>query len=307
MTSVVTGAFGYIGRYIARRLLEDGERVWTVTTHPDKPNPFGSVVRAYPFQFDRPDELTQSLRGASTLYNTYWIRFEYGKSTYREALRNTATLFDCARKAGVRKIVHISVTHPSADSPLPYYRGKALQEQAVRECGVSYSIVRPTLVFGKEEILANNIAWMMRVLPVFPIFGSGEYRLQPIFVEDVADLAIACARREEPVILDAAGPEVFTFSRFVRLIAEKTGRRVFFLRIPPSLGIAMGRMMSLLLGDVLLTRDELRGLMDELLISDGPPTGKRRFTDWLEENKHTVGAMYTSELGRHYRWRPGKR
>ena len=173
MASVVTGAFGYIGKYIARHLLDRGEQVTTITAHPDKPNPFGANVKAFPYNFDRPDELTASLQGAATLYNTYWVRFEYGGVTFRQAVQNTVTLFNCAKAAGIRKIVHISVTHASPDSRLPYYAGKGLQESALINSGVPYSIVRPTLVFGKEDILVNNIAWLIRTFPVFPIFGSG--------------------------------------------------------------------------------------------------------------------------------------
>jgi uncharacterized protein YbjT (DUF2867 family) len=139
--NVVTGAFGYIGRYIARRLLESGEPVRTITSHPRKPNPFGSAVEAFPYNFERPDELVACLSGASTLYNTYWIRFEYGGATFKQAVRNTITLFECARKAGVERIIHISVTNASRESQLPYYQGKALQEQALIDSGVSYAIV----------------------------------------------------------------------------------------------------------------------------------------------------------------------
>jgi nucleoside-diphosphate-sugar epimerase len=123
MTSVVTGAFGYIGRYIARRLLELGEEVRTITTHPNKPNPFGHSVKAFAYRFQEPDELTSSLHGASTLYNTYWVRFEYGRATFRQAVQNTITLFDCAKKAGIERIVHVSVTHASDETDLPYYKG----------------------------------------------------------------------------------------------------------------------------------------------------------------------------------------
>lgn len=181
--NVVTGAFGYIGRYIARRLLESGEAVRTITTHSDKPNPFGPAVEAFPYNFDQPDELVASLRGATALYNTYWIRFEHGGMTFQQAVRNTHTLFECARQAGVKRIIHISVTKASLESRLPYYRGKALQEQALMDSGVSYAIVRPTLVFGREDILVNNIAWLIRRFPLFPIFGCGQYKLQPVYVE----------------------------------------------------------------------------------------------------------------------------
>ena len=301
---VVTGAFGYIGQHIARHLLERGESVKTITTHPEKPNPFGRAVEAHAYRFDRPEELVATLRGATALYNTYWIRFEHGGATFEQAVRNTATLFDCARRAGVGKVVHISVTHASLESPLPYYRGKALQERALAESGLPHAIIRPTLVFGGDDILVNNIAWLIRTFPVFPIFGSGAYRLQPIHVDDLAKLAVTTSREPASRTFDATGPQTFTFEELVSLMISRIRPGVRRVHVPPGLGILLGRIIGPLVGDVLLTDAELRGLMDSLLTSPQPPAGTTRFTDWLEENKAEVGTSYTSELARHFHWRP---
>lgn len=301
--NIVTGAFGYIGKYITRHLLEQGEAVRTITTHPDKPNPFGEAVQAFHLNFDQPNALIESLRDASTLYNTYWIRFPYSGATFEQAVQNTATLFKCAKEAGVRKIVHISVTQASVESDLPYYRGKARQEQALIDSGVPYSIVRPTLVFGKEDILVNNIGWLIRKFPVFPIFGSGNYKVQPVFVEDLARIAVISAREPGNVILDAIGPETFSFEDLVKLIAAKIKPGVRLVHISPSLGILLGRLIGFGLGDVILTRDELKGLMDELLTSSQIPNGTTRFSDWLETNGDQLGRKYSSEIKRHFKWR----
>jgi uncharacterized protein YbjT (DUF2867 family) len=301
--NVVTGAFGFIGRHIARGLLESGEAVRTITTHPGKPNPFGTAVEAAPYNFDRPADLVASLRGATTLYNTYWIRFEYGGSTFEQAIRNTVTLFESAKRAGVERVVHISVTNPSLESPLDYYRGKARQEQALISSGLSHAIVRPTLVFGDGDILVNNIAWLLRTFPVFPISGSGSYRLQPVHVRDVATIAMACGRGSHAVTLDAVGPETFTFEAFVRILASKLRPGVRFAHLPPALTIALGWLVGGTLGDVILTRAELQGLMDEMLISEQAPNAPTRFTEWIEENWGEVGRAYSSELGRHFVWR----
>lgn len=303
MINVVTGAFGYIGKYITQRLLESGEQVRTITTHPHKPNPFGEVVESFPYNFDKPEQLVSSLRGADVLYNTYWIRFEYGGLTFRKAVENTKTLVSCARSAGIQKIVHISVTCASPESTLPYYAGKGLQEREVTESGLPYSIVRPTLVFGKEDILVNNIAWLIRQFPFFPIFGSGSYRVQPVYVEDLAAIAVSCAQERTSAIVDAIGPESFTFEEMVRLIASKIRPKVKLIHVSPALGIGLGKFIGMAVRDRILTRDELRGLMDELLTSPQSPNGTTRFSDWIESNKTTVGTQYTSELARHFRWR----
>jgi uncharacterized protein YbjT (DUF2867 family) len=299
---VVTGAFGYIGKYITRALLSHGREVCTITTHPDKPNPFGPTVKAFPYSFEVPDRLIQALAGAETLYNTYWVRFPYDGQTYGSALANTRILFESARRAGVKRIVHISVTHASIDSNLPYYKGKAVQERMLRDSGLPFSIVRPTLVFGKEDILVNNIAWLIRKSPLFPLFGSGDYRVQPVFVEDLAQISVTQSTAPAGSTLDAIGPETFLFRELVRLIAAKMGRAPALVRVPPSIGIFFGRILGVFLKDVLLTRSELKGLMEEYLTSPQPANGTTRFSDWLEQNKTTIGSRYSSEIARHFRW-----
>jgi uncharacterized protein YbjT (DUF2867 family) len=299
---VVTGAFGYIGKYISKALLERGKTVRTITTHPSKPNPFGSAVEAFSYSFEAPDVLTQTLDGADTLFNTYWVRFPFDGQTYESALENTRTLFLCAKRAGVKRIVHIGVTRASLDCTLPYYRGKAIQESMLKDSGVPFSIVRPTLVFGKEDILVNNIAWLIRKSPLFPIFGNGQYRVQPVFVEDLAEIAICQATAAAGSTIDAIGPEAFMFRELVELIAKEIGKKPRLMDVSPSLGIFFGQILGLFLQDVLLTRNELKGLMDEMLTSDQAPNGITRISDWLEKNKSTVGMFYSSEVARHFRW-----
>lgn len=300
---VVTGSFGYIGRYITRHLLDRRREVRTVTTHPDKPNPFGSQVKAFPLDFSHPAELAGALRGASTLYNTYWIRFPFRGQTYEGALENTRILFRAAGEAGVKRIVHVSVTRASSSSDLPYYRGKGLQEEMLAQSGVPWAVVRPTLVFGREDILLNNIAWMLRRFPAFPVFGSGRYRLQPVFVGDLAKIAAGLAESPAGTIADAAGPDTFTFEDLLRLLRRTLGLRTALVRVPPAAGILGGRILGSLLGDVVLTPHELVGLMREYLTSEREPAGTTRLSDWLAENREAVGRSYASEIGRHFAWK----
>jgi len=299
---VVTGAFGYTGKYIARRLLAQGRKVKTLTGHPQRPNPFGEDrVAAVPFNFDKPDALRESLRGISTLYNTYWVRFSHGPVTFERAVQNTKTLIAAAADAGVKRFVHVSITNPSLDSPLPYFSGKAQLEQALAESGLSYAIVRPTVIFGIEDILVNNIAWLLRHFPVFATPGTGAYPLQPIYVEDMAQLAVDVARQEENVTLDAVGPDIFTFDEMVRLIAQKVGSKARIVHVSPGVALFLSRLVGYLVNDVTLTANEVDGLMAGLLISESPPTGHTHLADWLDENVDRVGTRYASEIARHYR------
>lgn len=299
--NVVTGAFGYTGKYITRRLLSMGKRVITLTGHPNRPNPFGNQVGVFPFNFDNPGELGQSLRGATTLYNTYWVRFPHGQVTFEKAVENTKTLIRAAEEAGVGRIVHVSITNASEDSPLPYFRGKGLLERTIIQSKLSYAIIRPTVIFGTEDILINNIAWLLRRSPVFAVPGSGDYLIQPVFVEDVAEIAVGAGHQDANLVIDAVGPEVYTFEAMVRLIAEKVRSRAKIIHLRPGLALFLSRLVSCLVRDVLLTRDEIEGLMSNLLVSEVPPTGRTRMSEWLEQKADIVGTRYASELARHYR------
>lgn len=302
-THVVTGAAGYTGKYIARPLLERGDEVRSLTGHPDRPNPFDRPIETVPFAFDDPDALARSLEGADTLFNTYWIRIARGDMTHARAAGNLRALFAAAKAAGVRRVVHVSITNAALDSPLPYFKGKAMVEKSLRESGLSYAILKPTIVFGKEDILLNNIAWMLRRFPVFPIPGTGEYRLQPICVEDLARLAVELGDGDDNVEMDAVGPDVFTYAELARLLARKTGASCSLLHMSPAMAMIGARLLGVALRDVVLSHDEMAGLTGDLLVSksEDPPPGETRLADWLDENAARLGARYASELDRHYR------
>ncbi len=295
---VVTGAFGYSGRYIAGRLLALGHRVRTVTNSAYRKDLFGERVEAHPYNFDRPDRLIDSLSGASTLYNTYWVRFNHKYFTHAEAVRNTETLFEAAVAAGVERVVHLSITNPSEDSPLEYFRGKARLEEKLRRSGLSFAILRPTVLFGREDILVNNIAWMLRKLPVFGVFGDGSYRLQPIYVDDLAELAVEQGALRENVVIDAIGPETFTYRDLVARLGDLIGCRRPIVSVPPSVGYIVGRLAGWLLDDVVVTREEIAGLMASLLYVETSPAGHTKLTRWARDSADVLGVNYASELAR---------
>lgn len=298
---VVTGAFGYTGRYIAQRLLQDGAQVLTLTGHPERAGELGGRVSTAPFNFDRPDELAGTLAGADVLYNTYWVRFGHGQSGFDRAVANTRVLIRAAEQAGVRRFVHIGVTHSALDSPLPYFRGKAQVEAALQASSLSYASVRPTLIFGQGDILINNIAWLLRRFPLFGLPGDGRYRVQPVSAEDVAEIAVDAGQRSDNLVLDAAGPDTFTFGEMVRLIARAMRSRAPVVPMWPPLALGCARAIGTAVGDTLLTRQEAEGLMSELLVSPEPPRGHRHFADWLNAHAGTLGRYYASETDRHFR------
>jgi uncharacterized protein YbjT (DUF2867 family) len=300
-TDLVTGAFSYSGSRIAELLLDCGREVRTLTHHPERQHPLRALVEAFPYRFDDPSALARSLDGVSTLYNTYWVRFERGRTTFAAAVANSRALFEAARRAGVARIVHVSIANPSIDSPLPYYRGKALVEQALGASQVPHAIVRPTWFFGGRDILTNNIAWVVRHMPVFVVPGDGQYLVQPIHVDDFAQICLRAARRDTDEMTDAAGPDTMTYEQLVRAVRNALGRRTPILHAPPAAVAALSRALGVFVRDVVLTDDEIRGLTAGLLVSRQPALGRVSFLEWLKENASTLGRAYANELNRHFR------
>lgn len=298
--ALITGAFSFTGRAIAERLLAGGAAVRTLTAHPERGGPLERRVEVFPLQFDDSAELMKHFEGVDVFYNTYWMRFSRGGIPFDAAVRNSRFLFDAARRAGVRRVVHVSIANASPNSPFAYYRGKAQVEHDLATTGLSYAVLRPTVLFGDGAVLLNNIAWLLRRFPVFAIPGDGSCRLQPVHVNDVARLALELAERSDDTAVDAAGPETYRYDELVGAIRAATRSRALLLRLPPSVALGMGRALGWALRDVLITRDELRGLLQNVLVSHQPPLCATRLSDWLTDNGKLLGRRYLSELALHY-------
>jgi uncharacterized protein YbjT (DUF2867 family) len=300
---IVTGALGYTGRSLTEQLLARGLRVRTLTNSPNRPNPFGPALDIHPLAFNNPDALAGSLRDeqgrpAAVLYNTYWVRFNHRLFTFDDAVRNTKALFEAARRAGVARIVHVSILHADEADDLRYYRGKHELEDALRATGISYAIVRPGVLFGRFDILVNNIAWVLRHLPVFGLFGDGSYRLRPLHVDDMAALMLNRATETSNSVTDAVGPESFSYRELVTSLADLLQIRRTIVPLPPLLAYAASKFLNPILRDVIITREEVAGLMRGLLDSSAPSPGTIRLTDWARSQAHDLGVRYASEVGR---------
>lgn len=294
----VTGAFGYSGKYIASRLLDMGHDVITLTNSANRHDPFGGRVMAIPFNFDQPNELVESLKDCTVLYNTYWVRFNHRNFTFADAIENSAILFDAAKQAGIKRIVHVSITNPSEDSPLEYFSGKAKVEKLLKQTDIEHTILRPAIIFGDEDILINNIAWSLRHLPAFITFGNGQYRVQPIYVDDLAKLAAEQGIATGNRTINAIGPETFTYRDLIKMIARALGKKRLIAPLPPAVAYLATSITGKLLGDIIVTREEIAGLMSNLLCVDSKPTGTTKFTDWVKANANILGKHYASELRR---------
>ena len=297
----VTGAFGFTGRAIAERLLDAGHEVVTLTRRSGAGHPLASRITVRPFDTDRADELRATLAGVDTLYNTYWLRFPRGGSTFEGAVARSAGLLAAARDAGVRRVVHVSVVNASADADTPYVRAKAALESVVRSTGMEWVIVRPTLTYGSSDILINNLAWAMRRFPVYGLPGLGRYTVQPVHVDDVARICIEAGTGEPGRTLDAAGPEILTYRQLVDLVRDAIESRSIVLPMPGPVVLLTAKLLGLVVGDVVLTADEICELTSSLLTSAQPPLGTIRVTDWVREHADDLGRRWSSELARNYR------
>jgi NADH dehydrogenase len=295
----VTGAFGYSGMHIARLLLAHGERVRTLTGHPGRPDAFAGRVEVRRFEFGERARMREALADVRVLYNTYWIRFERGATTFARAVESSRALFRAAAEAGAERVVHVSITNPTLDSTLPYFRGKAEVERALCASGLSHAILRPAVFFGGRDVLINNIAWLLRRLPVFGI-APGAYGIQPVHVEDVARLAVEHGAHRDDVVLDAVGPEVFAYGDLVRLVRRAVGSRALVARVPRPVLLGAARVIGGVVKDVVLTPDELVGLTENLLVSHAPPTAPTAFSAWLSAHADELGREWASEIRRHF-------
>ena len=298
----VTGAFGFTGKYITKALLDKGYDVCTLTNSPGRPNPFNNKIATRPLDFNDYNELVKSLKGVSVLYNTYWIRFNYSKGKllfqHAQAAKNTVRLFEAAKEASVKHIVHISIANAAEDSPYEYYMWKAKLEKSLSELGVSYTIIRPAVIFGKEDILVNNLAWSLRKMPVFAVFGNGKYKMQPVFVEDLAKLAVESGQSTESKIIDAAGPELYTYLELIIMLCGVLHKKRIIIKLPSPLVYYASKIIDLFTGDILLTKDEMNMVRDNLMYSKNPPLCKTKLSEWCTQNLSTLGIHYASEIAR---------
>ena len=294
----VTGAFGYSGKYITQKLLEKGYQVKTLTNSAHKKNPFGDKIEVVPLSFENEDLIKENLSDVDVLINTYWVRFNHKRFNHNQAVENTKILFDAAKKAGVKKIIHVSITNPDEYSELDYFKGKGILEKYLKEIMPAYAIIRPAVLFGKEDILINNIAWMIRQFPFMGVFGKGDYKLQPIHVKDFADIIVQEIENPENEIINATGPETFTYKELVVAIMKGIGKQKRIIKISPQFGYWFGKIVSFLKKDVTITKEEIKGLMQNLLFVKDIPTGKIKLTEWVNENRNTLGKKYANELSR---------
>ena len=293
---VITGAFSYTGAAVACELLRRGYEIHTLTNR----QPFSpSKISFAPLRFEF-EHLKKELCRADVFINTYWVRFPYSRQSFTTAVANSKMLIDAAIAAGVKRIIQISVSNAQDGMNLGYYAGKAKVDDYVHRCPIPFAIVRPTLVVGEADVLTNNIVWLLRHFPIFLIPGNAEYRLQPITLHDTACIISEMVEDQSCKEIDAAGPDIMSFRDYVRLVARACHLKRPIISVPEGFALGFLQLIQPLLRDIILTREELLGLKQELLISHKAPLGKESIADWLKLHGNRLGYRYVNDIKRHF-------
>jgi uncharacterized protein YbjT (DUF2867 family) len=246
----VAGGSGFIGRAIALRIAAiPSTRVRVLSRYPDKartrfkqPNVecvFGDVTMTAALK----DALARTTAVVNaTQFDGYPVENPARGLTFeRIDFGGTAALLGAAKQTGTAQFIYISGASADETSVHPGFRAKGLAERAIRESGLTYTIFRPSLVYGPEDKVLNGLVKALRLTPVFPVPGTGKQKVQPVLVDDLAAcVALALTGKGANGTYEVGGPDLMTFDEMMRLVMEVTGARRPIIHIPESIMRAFG-------------------------------------------------------------------
>jgi uncharacterized protein YbjT (DUF2867 family) len=272
----VLGGSGFIGRYIVRRLAERGALIAVGCRNAEAAKflkPFGNVgqIATVNIGIGSAELLPVFLAGNAALVNCVGILRESGRQTF-DLLHHTgpARLARFARDAGIERLVHFSAIGADSRSTSAYARTKAAGERAVRDAFPTATILRPSVVFGPEDQFFNRFATMALCSPALPLIGGGETRFQPVYVDDVANAAVACL--DDPATAgrtyELGGPRIYSLRELLELLLAEIRRRRHLVDLPFGAAGALARLMSLL-PSAPLTPDQVELLKSDNIVAPG--------------------------------------
>ncbi len=234
----IFGGSGFVGRYVARRMAKRGWRVRVAVRRPNEAGfvrPYGDVGQVAPVQANLRDETStaRAIEGVAAVVNCVGLLYEDSRQKFGAVhVEGAARAARLAASAGARTFVQISALGASADSPALYARTKALGEAAVLEAFPAATILRPSVVFGREDDFFNRFGAMAKYSPVVPLVGA-DTKMQPVYVDDVAAAAaMAAAGEAAPGVYELGGPRAYAFRDLIELMLEETRRRRLILPLP---------------------------------------------------------------------------
>lgn len=283
MSRMVTifGGSGFVGRYIARRMANEGWRVRVATRRPNESlfvKPYGVVGQVEPILCNIRDDasVVAALQGADAVVNCVGVLNELGANSFDAVhVEGAARVAKAAAEHGVERMVHVSALGADADSDSDYARTKALGEAAVLEHMPDAVILRPSVIFGTEDGFFNRFASMTRWGPVLPLAGAGT-RFQPVYVDDVAKAAVTgVLGTATPGIYELGGPEVASLRELIATMLDEIYRNRIVVNLPSFVARMMAFSLDMgqkitggLIPNAILTRDQLRSLAHDSVVSD---------------------------------------
>jgi uncharacterized protein YbjT (DUF2867 family) len=274
----VLGGTGFVGRHIVHKLVASGYRVTVPTRNRERakedliPLPTADVVTA---DVHEPAELVRLFRGCGAVVNLVGVLHDgRGKASFQQAHVELARkVIDACRRAGIRRLLHMSAINADPGGPSAYLRSKGEAETLVRESGLDFTIFRPSVIFGREDRFVNLLATLQQLLPLV-VLAAPNARFQPVFVGDVAAAYAASLTRLESFgrTYDLAGPKVYTLRELVRYVGALSGHRRRVIALGPRLSYVQARLMELLPGK-LLTRDNLASMSRDAVSASPFPFG----------------------------------
>ena len=237
MGDVVTvfGGTGFLGRRVVRHLRDKGFSVRIASRHPSSSRDDDPHVRLIGADIRERRSVETAVVGAFGVVNAVSLYVERGTDTF-QALHVAAAerVAEQARKAGVERLIQISGIGADAASHSPYIRARGQGEQAVRQAGAGAVIVRPAVMFGPDDAFLNTLVQLLRWLPVYPMFGRGETRLQPVNVEDVGEAVARLMQRtgRQAITVECGGPRVYAYEELLRTIARAANVKRVLVPVP---------------------------------------------------------------------------
>ena len=276
MLVTVFGGTGFLGRRVVRHLQDADFIVRIASRHPERGlSPVandGSNIESVQADINDDGSILAATRGAYAVVNAVSLYVERGKDTFRSVhVEAAARVAELARQSGVARIAHLSGIGSDPRSTSSYIRCRGEGEEAVRQAFPGATMIRPAVMFGPEDAFVTPLLKMLRVLPIFPMFGRGQTRLQPAYVDDVAK-AIARALRSPDAAsaYDLAGPRIYTYEELLATIAAGVGKRPLLLPFPFALWRAVGY-ASKILPNVPITTSQIELMQIDNIASPNAP------------------------------------
>lgn len=274
----VVGGAGFIGRYLVKRLAQQGWQVRVAVRDPEAASfvkPMGAVGQVQPIQANIRNEasIARAVAGADLVINLAGLMFPGGAQNFQAVHEDgAATVARAAHAAGVGRLIHVSVVGAERDAGSKYARSKDAGEAAVRDAFPTATIVRPSIIFGPEDQFFNLFARLATILPVMPLLGGGHSRMQPVYVGDVAQAIAALARDTAPTggIYELGGPQVLSMAELMSIVCEQTGRERLAVPLPFALAKFYAFFLQLMPWRI-LTMDQVEMLKTDNVVSGEYP------------------------------------